>query len=296
MEYVAAQELLGQEAADGWMANAMSIALGQTQGSVYVPEEEVEDPYRLFNYGLTYKKGAVLLHMIRYQLADDELFFGALRRYLELYGNGLATGEDFREVLESYSGMDFSCFFDQWYYGQGYPRFQVQWSQQGDSLLIRSEQGSVVPLITPFFRTPFDLEIRYMNGDQERVRLMQDQPILDTALEITGPVEELVFDPDRWLLKSVSVLNLIPEYSIEKQFVIGPNPVIDELRIHFLNNDRIDEIVVTNMSGQEVWRKVNVDNPVHLDLSGLAAGPYLLVMVDSDQTYREPFIKITPNP
>jgi hypothetical protein len=35
---------------------------------------------------------------------------------------------------------------------------------------------------------------------------------------------------------------------------------------------------------------------VHLDLSGLAAGPYLLVMYDADETYREQFIKITPNP
>lgn len=293
MEYVAAQELLNQDAADSWMANAMAIALSRSQGSVYVPEAEVEDEFRLFDYALSYKKGAILLHMIRYQLADDELFFGALRHYLDQYGNGLATGADFRELLEAFTGIDFSCFFDQWYYGEGYPRFQVQWSQTGDSLMIRSEQ-TTTSLVTPFFRTPFDLELRTLEGETKRVRLMQETPVLDTVIVLSGTVEEVLFDPDGWLLKSVSVLNVIPEFSEKNQFVFGPNPVTGELRIRFLNNNRIDRIVVTNMAGQEVWSDEEVENPARVDLSRLASGPYLLVLFDDDRTYREPFIKLDP--
>jgi aminopeptidase N len=293
MEYVAAQELLGQATADSWMANAMAIALSRSQGSVFVPEDEVEDNYRLFDYGLTYKKGAVLLHMIRYLLDDDEMFFGALRHYLDLYGNSLATGEEFRELLEAYTGMDFSCFFDQWYYGEGYPRFQVQWIQNGDSLVIRSEQ-TTTSSATPFFRTPFDLELHYLEGGSGRIRLTQGSPVLDTAIEVSGVVEEVLFDPDGWLLKSVSVLNTIPEFSERKQFVIGPNPVTRELRIRFLNNARIDRIVVTNMAGQEVWSREEVETPAQLDLSPLSSGPYLLVLYDDDRTFQEPFIKIDP--
>jgi aminopeptidase N len=293
MEYVAAQELLGQEAADGWMDNAMSIAMSKTTGSVFVPESDVEDPYRLFDYALSYKKGAILLHMIRYWFDNDALFFGALRNYLTLYGKGLATGEDFRQVLEEASSIDFSCFFDQWYYGEGYPRFQIQWSQEGDSVMVRSEQ-SATSSANPFFRTPFDLELRYMDGEGERIRLMQERPVLDTVIGVSGTLEELLFDPDRWLLKSSSVVNLIPEYSSEKQFVIGPNPVTDELRIQFLNNARIDKIVVTSMTGQDVWTETDVENPVRLDLRTLAAGPYLLVMYDADQTYRQQFLKLVP--
>jgi aminopeptidase N len=294
MEYVSAQHLLDQENARGWMENAMTYALAETEGSVYVPAEEVEDTYRLFDMGLSYKKGAILLHMIRYLLDDDALFFGALRSYLGQYGDSLATAEDFREVLESYTGMDFSCFFEQWYYGEGYPRFQVQWSQAGDSLMIMSEQTATAPLVTPFYMTPFDLEIRYTGGNSERMRLVQEATVVDTTIQVSGTIEEIVFDPDLWLLKTVSVLNVIPEYGEEKQFVIGPNPVISELRIRFLNNTKIDRIVVTNMAGQEVWSKEDVENPVRLDLSGLTAGSYLLVMYDADRTYREKFVKIDP--
>ncbi|RLD24203.1 MAG: hypothetical protein DRI70_08495 [Bacteroidetes bacterium] len=157
MEYIAGQLIRGQETANDWMTNAMSIALTESDGSVYVPEESVSDVNRLFDYGLTYKKGAVLLHMIRYHLNDDALFFNVLKTYLEQFGQGVALGEDFRSVLESVTGTDFSCFFDQWYYGEGFPRFKIQWYQVGDSLWITIEQTSSAPEVTPFFKTPFDL-------------------------------------------------------------------------------------------------------------------------------------------
>jgi aminopeptidase N len=292
MEYVAAQELLGQAAADSWMNQAMAVALSETEGSVFVPEDEVEDTYRLFDYGLSYKKGAILLHMIRYHLNDDDKFFGALAYYLEQFGQGLATGEDFREVLESYSGMDFSCFFEQWYYGEGHPRFQLHWSQEGDSLMVRSEQTTVSPDATPFFRTPFDLELQYMEGNSEKIRMMQDKPLLDTAIAVSGTVEELIFDPDGWLLKSVSVVNLIPEYGVEKTYVMGPNPVVSELRIRFQQTPRIEKVVITNMAGQEVWSGRQLENPIRMDLSDLAPGSYLLVMYDENRTYRDQIVKV----
>ncbi len=292
MEYVAAQELRGQEAADGWMSHAMSIAQGETTGSVFVPGEMVDDTYRLFDYGLSYKKGAILLHMIRYRLGDDDLFFGVLRTYLDQFGNGLATGEDFRGVLESVSGEDFSCFFDQWYYGEGFPRFSVYWTQQGDSLNIRSEQTATATSITPFFETPFDVEIMYTDGTRERIQFMQDEQVEEFGIAVEGVVQDLLFDPDNMLLKTANVIHQIPS---GKAFIYGPNPVTDELFIKFSNTDRIDNILITNMAGQEVFRHSDVDNPVRMDLSSLADGPYLLVLRDADKTYMERIVKISTN-
>jgi len=292
MEYVAAQQLLGQQAADGWMENAMSIALGERDGSVYVPQEEVEDTYRLFDYGLSYKKGAILLHMIRYQLDNDVLFFEVLQRYLDQFGAGNALGEDFRLILETVSGLDFSCFFDQWYYGEGFPRFNVQWFQEGDSLKIRSEQVSSAPHVTPLFRTPFDVEIRYSDGTQNRMRLMQDEQVEEFVFAVEGLVTEVHFDPDSWILKIAHVIHQIPA---ERKFVFGPNPVSDELIVHFSNETHIDEVLITNMGGQEVLRYLDVENPVKMNLSILANGAYLLVMHDSDHTYLERIVKISSN-
>ena len=290
LEYIAAQELRDQAAADGWMANAMSIALGETVGSVYVPVEEVNNTYRLFDYGLTYKKGAILLHMIRYHLNNDPLFFTVLRTYLDRYGSGLATGEDFRGILESESHMDFSCFFDQWYYGEGFPRFTIHWSQQGDSLIVRSEQSTTAPAVTPFFKTPFDLEIAYSDGTPQRLRLDQNAPVEEFSLPISGLVANVLFDPDKHLLSASSVIHQLPP---DRQYILGPNPVSDEFFIKFINTSHIDSIVILNQNGQEVMRYFDMENPVKLDLSSLADGAYVLVMNDAKNTYQEQIVKVS---
>lgn len=205
MEYVAAQQLRDQEAANAWMSSAMSVALGETKGSVYVPVEEVENVHRLFDFALSYKKGAILLHMIRSILDDDDLFFSILRSYLHRHGNGHATGEDFRNLLETESGLDFSAFFQQWYYGEGYPRFELQWMQQADTLFIQSKQTGSAPEQTPLFQVPFTLELRFQDRSQERIRLRQDRSVEEFRIPVEGLVEELLFDPDMQLLKTVLV-------------------------------------------------------------------------------------------
>ena len=289
-EYVAAQQLLGQEAADSWMNNAMSIALRETEGSVYVPEERAEDTYRLFDYGLSYKKGAILLHMIRFILSDDSLFFGLIREYLARYGSGVAKGEDFRDILESESGRDFSCFFDQWYYGEGFPRFTVYWDQQGDTLRIQSEQTASAPAITPFFRVPFEIELRMAGGASERIRVEQTAGMQDFSLAVDGLVEDVIFDPGNHILKTASVIHQVPA---DRTYRIGPNPVSGELYIQVPNTGSIEKIRITNLSGQEVLERIDAGNPVTMDLSFLSDGPYLLEFSGSSGKYLERIVKIT---
>ena len=290
MEYVAAEHLRGQDAADRWMDNAMSIALGEQRGSVYVPEEEVEDVYRLFSYGLSYKKGAVLLHMIRFILNDDELFYQVLRTYLSRYQNGLATGADFQTILEEVSDLDFSCFFEQWYYGEGYPVFKLFWEQEEDSLVIRSEQSGTASGVTPLFQIPFELDILYANGQKKRVRLMQENSEEEFLVPVEGYVDRIVFDPGKYLLKTATVSQKLPE---GKPFRFGPNPVINMLTIQFPNLTTIDTVRITNLAGQEIYKVSGAENPLTLNLSTLADGPYLLELSTPFDTYQERILKIS---
>jgi aminopeptidase N len=292
MEYVCAQELLGQDAADQWMANAMTLALRETDGSVYVPEQEVEDEYRLFDYGLSYKKGAVLLHMIRFILDNDPLFFSTLRAYIAAFGNGLATAEDFRDVLEQESGMDFSCFFNQWYYGQGFPTFDIHWEQRGDSLLILSEQFVSAPQVTPLFQVPFELEVRKSDGSHERIRLMQGKAAEQYTLEMNGVVEDLIFDPDMNLLATSGVVQKWPSSTSCRY---GPNPVTRDLYIQIPNVPCIETLRITSILGREVLKATDLVNPVIMDLSLLADGPYFLELTFPAGTLLERIVKVSPN-
>jgi len=290
MEYVAAEHLRSKEEADSWMENAISIALGEQRGSVYVPAEHVENESRLFSFSLSYKKGAILLHMIRFILDDDDLFFEVLRTYLTQYQNGLATGEDFQAILDEVSEMDFSCFFQQWYYGEGYPIFQLFWEQKGDSLAIRSEQTGTAADITPLFQVPFELDIVLSSGHSQRVRLMQQSNQEEFTLLVEGVVERVVFDPGNHLLKTATVSQKL---LVDKPFRYGPNPVTNELIIQFPNISLIDAVRILNLSGQEIYRTTGTDNPLTLNLSDLADGPYLLELTSASQTYQERIVKIS---
>ncbi len=292
LEYIAAQELLGQAPADEWMNTAMSIALRETTGSVYVPEEEVEDTYRLFDLGLSYKKGAILLHMIRFILDDDALFFQVFQSYLEQYGNGLALGADFQAILESESHMDFSCFFEQWYYGEGFPRFMIYWDQKGDTLTIRSEQTTSASEVTPLFQLPFEVEILKAEGGRERIRLEQSINREEYSIPVKGRVEDVIFDPDNHLLCTSGVIqNLL----VEKAYRYGPNPVTGELFIQFPNTGPFDELRITNLAGQDVLIMKDMDNPATIDLSSFSDGPYLLEFSNSRGTYQERIVKVSEN-
>jgi aminopeptidase N len=292
MEYVAAQYIRDQDAADLWMERAMSVALSEQEGSVYVPEEEVEDVYRLFSYGLSYKKGAILLHMIRFILDDDELFFEVMRSYLDRYKNGLATGADFQAILEEVSEMDFSCFFEQWYYVEGYPVFLLYWEQQGDSLLLRSEQTGTAAQVTPLFQIPFEIEIVYSNQQSQRVRLTQESSEDEFSLAVDGMVDRIIFDPDNHLLKTATVIQRIPT---DQPFRYGPNPVSSELTIQFTNASLIDAVRITSFSGQEIFKTTDAENPLILDLSTYADGPYLLELTSASKSYLERILKISAN-
>jgi len=69
-------------------------------------------PHKLFGYA-SYQKGAVFIHTIRLTIGDDA-FFEGLRNYLELFGGGTASREDFQRVMEEASGLDLNALFEEW--------------------------------------------------------------------------------------------------------------------------------------------------------------------------------------
>jgi len=288
-EYVALQNLVSQEAADEWMAYAKSLSFQET-GSVYVPEEEAENVNRVFDYGLSYKKGAALIHMIRYEMNNDALFYEMLRIYSERYTDSLATAVQFREVLEEVSGMDFSCFFDQWYYGTGYPRFNLVAEEMNDTLYVQSLQETSTAG-TPLFRMHFDLLISTSEGT-DTVRLYQEMNEQVFAIPVSGDVYDIRFDPENHLLaKSYAELKL----SGGKEYAIGPNPFNDKLLLRFRNLTGGEEVKLWNLEGKLVLHTTLTSNPTELNLEKLIDGPYVMVLTGPFGEVRETIFKIGSN-
>ena len=135
-------------------------------------------------------------------------------------------------------------------------------------------------------------QVRLAVQDEEEHGVQQDEQVEEFGIVVEGLVQDVIFDPDNKLLKTASVIHQIP---FDKFYIFGPNPVTDELYIRFKNTSHIDEILITSMNGKEVLRHSDAENPVMMNLSTLADGPYLLVLYDADRTYMERIVKVSSN-
>jgi hypothetical protein len=218
-----ATEILGPEYADGERKFRFDQALLEPEGTVFIPEEDAENASRIFSGNLSYNKGMALLYMIRYEMDNDELFYMALRNFLDRYANDVATGMDFKEVLEETTGMDFTDFFDQWYFGAGFPIYEVEWEQQGDQLTIHSTQ-STSSTQTPLFKMSMEYTIYYSGGDST-VRVFHDENLESFQFQFPHAVTDIGIDTRNRVLDGQpgEKKRTIGEEPL-RQFSISPNP------------------------------------------------------------------------
>ncbi|OFX28506.1 MAG: hypothetical protein A2X08_05590, partial [Bacteroidetes bacterium GWA2_32_17] len=206
MEYVALQNLESQYKADYWIQNAQTETMTQPVGSVYDS----------FDYRLMYKKGAAIIHTLRYEINNDSLFFAVLRNYLSTYAFSVATADDFKQVAETTTGINFTDFFNQWYYGEGYPTFNINWSQNNDTLTIVSNQTTSIS-ITTLFKTHFDLKIIYATGDTI-IRLFQGTNNETYKIYFPELVDSIEMDPNFWLIQKNFIITGIEKNNISFSF------------------------------------------------------------------------------
>ena len=79
---------------------------------------------------MRYRKGAMVLHQLRWQIGDSA-FFEATRNYLKNTDvcYGFAYTADFIDEMEAASNVDLSLFFDRYVYKEGFPILSVEWNR-----------------------------------------------------------------------------------------------------------------------------------------------------------------------
>lgn len=281
-EYLAYENLNSRVEADAWMNNAQSRALREPEGSVFIPSSEANDEYRIFSTNLSYKKGAVILHILRKQINNDTLFFRSLRSFLAKYWYSTATGEDFKKVVEQETGLNLQKFFDQWYYGKGYPEFDISWKTSTDTLFLNVSQTG-----KSFFSTPFDVKATGKDFDTT-FRLEQNTNPQMFKIKLPGAVTSFEFDPDNWLLKKVQGINQLPEIpSDDNYFEVKPNPFTNELVMTFKNESAEDEKVeIIGLNGRVLSKTIiKRKKETSINTSGIQPGTYLLVVSHGNEKY-----------
>ncbi len=294
-DYLATEFIQGQGAANSMMQSIHSYVMSQPGGSVYVPPAEVtyDNIWRIFDGRLSYDKGAAILHMIRFELQDDDLFFQVLQNYLDIYGDSIATGIDFMNVLNQNSGMDFSDFFNQWYFGEGYPTFNIEWSQNEGGVYMEVSQVTSKPSVTPLFKMLMEYRFLFNDGTDTTVFLYQTSNLNSFSIPLNKTVLNIQVDPDNWVINQMgSIVTSAPEENLIDPFSVSPNPVKDFIAIHFNQNNGQKTLKIINLSGAIVKTAVTDQPKLNLDVYELPSGIYTLQMIDEKGMYFKKLIKM----
>lgn len=294
-DYLANEFLLGDSAATAFITKAQNHAMSEDHGSIYIPLEYVfpGNEWRIFNGRLSYDKGASIIHMLRHEIGNDEVFLEILKTFLDEFGGGVATGEDFKEVAESVAEMDFQTFFDQWYYGQGFPRYDIVYWQDADNLFISSTQtGSNVS--SDFFEMMMDYNIVFADGTNTMVSFSQQEPLEVFYVPASKNVIGLEVDPNNWTLEEVTSISSVGEKDFNPSyFTIGPNPVEDDLNLYFFKEGReTREIKIISVKGEVVLNKTIVGSNYTIDVSNLSSGMYFVISRAGSDAARVKFVKM----
>jgi aminopeptidase N len=259
-----------------WLLDAYSLSISENGGSVYIPEVDSANDDRIFDYRLTYRKGAYLLHMIRHQLNDDSIFFAVLRKFIATYGNETAGAIEFRNILEELSGRSFETFFNQWYYGEGHPVFSIRWEHSNDSLKIYLSQHGSSPLITPFFNVIVDFKISYFGGDT-LVKFYQDQSEMVYSIPFNKKVYKISLDNENWILKEIlSTKRILTDDSV--RFSIFPNPANDVVYVENVDIGLSFNVEIYDSKGVLFHKATTAEVFMQIDLENFLKGVYQVVV------------------
>ena len=189
-----------------YMQGIHDNVMSSPTGSVYVPNASIFDEGRIFSGRLSYNKGSAIINNLRFEFQNDNLFFQALQNFQNEFKDSAVTTEEFRQSIEATSGRSFSDFFNQWYYGEGYPTFNITYFRpNSDSLLLLVNETTSAAGVTPFFKGLLELKITSESGDTTvLINLAANNQIY--KFRTRKVPSGIIVDPNNWMLNQTGTI------------------------------------------------------------------------------------------
>jgi tetratricopeptide (TPR) repeat protein len=158
------------------------------------------DPFSPQFQSMTLEKGAMVFHMLRWEMGD-EVFQKFLRGILSQYTDKGVRSSDVQTVAEAQSKLELTPFFAQWLDGTGAPSFNNKYTvyRLGNNKGFRT-QGAIAEDLD-LFRMPVELRIE-TDGKTDVRRIDVAGTDSPYTIETFGRPRRIQIDPENWLLKS----------------------------------------------------------------------------------------------
>jgi aminopeptidase N len=126
-EYLWLEHKYGRDAADehSWEATQSYMSMVQYSGDKDLVRFHYRDREDMFDQ-VTYQKGGRILNMLRYAVGDSA-FFKSLNLYLKTYAFKATEAHQLRLAFEEVTGRDMNWFFNEWYFGKGFPQLDISY-------------------------------------------------------------------------------------------------------------------------------------------------------------------------
>ncbi len=265
--------------ANSYLDNNPGWAIGNPDWAVNTPSTDV-----LFNYAITYAKGACVLHQLRYVMGDTA-FFNALKSYTNDAVNfklNTATIPDFFDKMEQSSGLDLSWFMNEWIYTPNHPVYHLETGLGNTQVSTTISQSNPT-----FFKMPVELKYTFFDGTDTTIKVMNDANNQTFNFTFAKQATSFLFDPNMSIVLKEISSNVTKVNDIEDilGFDVYPNPATQSVNIAIrLLSPETKTLTVCNHLGQEVYKTtLGADIRVSsIPLAGIAAGIYTVKL--SNQT------------
>ena len=284
------EHLDGDDDFTAWRWNTTALITALPDGSVYVPPLDTFDEGRLFSSRLTYNKGAMVVHMLRYKLGDTA-FYQGVKNYLadEMLAYSYAKTPQLQAHLEAASGTDLDEFFNDWVYGEGHPTYSVDASNvhPGVAKVIISQTQSHPSV--DYFEMPCMITFVGAEGQLHTVTLNNTANGEEFLVEVPFEVTAIVFDPAHHIISGDDAATL-RNTGFDKLagIVAHPNPAQDQLNLTLPNGIILEKAIIYNTLGQKILESDNIS----YDISALAEGTYFIRLATSEGKKQIRFVKI----
>jgi len=275
-----------------WKKGTINSIVSLPDGSVKV--DDTTSVSRIFSSRLSYKKGAYVLHMLRWVMGDSA-FFSGVRNYLTdlQLSYGYAYTSDLQQHLENSSNLNLTEFFSDWYHKEGFPSYQITYEQTGSNITVKINQTQSHPSVS-FFEMP--VPIKFFAWDADTTVIFNHTSSGELfSFTWNHSIDSLQFDPELWILSanntiSVGIQDLVNQSGMGK---IYPNPAKEYINIIIPESEKGNiKLSIADVSGKlQLTRNAINESTFILDISALPKGFYTLKIQGLHSTQNLKFIK-----
>jgi len=275
-----------------WKQGKINHIIGLPDGSVFV--DDTTNVSRIFSSRLSYSKGAIVLHMLRKKIGDENFFTG-IQNYLNdpEIGNGYANTEDLQHHLEQTYGSSVQEFLNDWFYGEGYPIYDIYYSQSPEGMVNVTINQTQSHSSVSFFEMGVPI---LFEGVSEDTLVYFENTMNEQSFSFIPDFEITAasFDPYNDIISTNSIVLRVDTFDENNKVYLNPNPARDKITVTFLERIMPNKIEITDLYGKKVREYSKIESPVfklEFDIRDLKPGLYILSFEQDKERYSKKFIK-----